>query len=42
MTIYVGHESIGEFLAIDDSSGYWTTYTDSTEGGAWTRADGSD
>jgi hypothetical protein len=42
MTIYAAHESIGEFLAIDDSSGYWTTYTDGTEGGVWARADGSD
>ena len=42
MTIYAAHEPIGEFLAIDDSPGYWTTYTDGTEGGVWARADGSD
>ena len=44
MTRYIAFEAVGRFHAIDDSSGYWTTYTyeNGTDAGLWIKEDGSD
>ena len=43
MTRYVAFNPIGVFHAIDDTSGYWATYSDEDDaGGVWIRDDGSD
>ena len=43
MTRYVAFKPIGVFRAIDDTSGYWTTYVDEDDaGGVWIKDDGSD
>ena len=41
MKKYVAFNPIGHFYAVDDSEGYWTTFANGTEGGLWTKADGS-
>jgi hypothetical protein len=42
MTRYVAFSAVGNFLSIDDTSGYWTAYANETQDGSWIRADGSD
>jgi hypothetical protein len=42
MTRYFAFSAIGNFMSIDDTSGYWTAYANETQDGSWIRADGSD
>jgi hypothetical protein len=41
-TRYMAVNPVGVFYSIDESSGYWTTYVNETDGGLWIRADGSE
>ena len=42
-TRYTAINPVGVFRAIDDTSGYWTTYADNDAvGGLWIKDDGSD
>ena len=41
-TRYIAVNPVGVFHSIDESSGYWTTYANETDGGLWIRADGTE
>jgi hypothetical protein len=42
MTIYVALMPVGKFYSIDESSGYWTSFANETDGGLWIKTDGSE